>query len=337
MEPNNSFDHGRIMSRIYYVQISTFVFGPMILSGLIGNVISFFTWGKLTHQNSLTYLFRALAVIDCCLLLGLMLQVTVDFLSYYVDGGQHNAADVLWPYIRAYIHPLVFMALLANILTSMSIGLNRYIVVCIPTHAKWLCTTSHAKKQMIFIVLFSVLILLPIFFECEVGKTADGSTYIADKLMRNKSYIYVVRIAGFLIGGSLIPSCVLLFFCVRIIAALCESRRQPMDRIGDPLREIRVTSMVLVLLGIVLVCHCFWWIHFSCVFFLPNAPDKKLWLDYSWSCSNGFLILNSSVNCLIYSEYSIQFRRTLCCHQSTTQQDVELTWYESYRNVGQEW
>ena len=108
----------------------------MTILGLAGNDISFFVWGKLTHQNSLTFLLRTLAMIDSCLLLVMGFRaftnnkVFMNTTSFHVDGWLFTAAEALWPYTRAYIQPLIYMALLANILTSVCIGMNRYIAVC---------------------------------------------------------------------------------------------------------------------------------------------------------------------------------------------------------------
>ena len=143
-----------------------FVYAPMILLGLIGNFISFFVLGKLTHQSSVTFMLRTLAIDDFVLLLCLVFRVFADdtATTFQVEGWLYTAADILWPYTRAYIYPLKYMALMANVLTSVSIFLNRYIVVCQPLEAARLCTTSHAKKQMTFVILVSISLLLPNFW-----------------------------------------------------------------------------------------------------------------------------------------------------------------------------
>ena len=320
----------------FQTKMCTFVFGPMILLGLVGNVISFVTWGKLTKQNSLTSLLRALAVIDSCLLLGEVFRVlTGDTTIFYVDGWLYKAADVLWPYTRAYIHPLIYMALLANILTSVCIGMNRYIVVCRPLQAARLCTVGHARTQVICIVLFSILALLPSFFECKVIKTTDGSPIVLSTLLNNIWYYYIYHVGCYFIFGSLIPFGFLIFFCVRIIMTLRAARRQPTSRHGNRLQETRVTSMVLVLLGVFVVCHVYWWIQLFCVYFLSDTFYYHVWISYSLSCAELLIIFNSSINCWIYIIYINEFRRTLsrgCCHRSGINHGYELSQSEINRS-----
>ena len=287
----------------------------MILLGLVGNIISFFTWGKIAHQNALTFLLRALAVIDCCLLTGEVFRVLtdVDISIYYVDGWLYTTTEVLRPYTLVYIYPLIYMALLANILTSVCIGMNRYIVVCKPLQATQLCTTSNAWKQVICIVLLSLLIILPSFFECEVVKISDGSLMAMCTYFDNKWYYYIYHIGLYFIFGSLIPFGFLTFFCMRVIITLRTARRQPIDRHGDPLQETRITSMVFVLLGSFVVCHVYWWIQLFCVYFLPyDTFHSYIWGSYGLSFAELMIILNSSINWCIYCAFFNKFRRAIC-------------------------
>ena len=315
----------------FHTKMCTFVFGPMILLGLVGNIVSFFTWGKIAHQNALTFLLRALAVIDCCLLTGEVFRVLTDvhISIYHVDGWLYTTTKVLGPYTHVYIQPLVYIALLANILTSVCIGMNRYIVVCKPLQATQLCTTSHARKQVICIVLLSLLFILPSFFECEVVNRSDGLLMAMCTFFQNKWYLYIYRIGLYFMFGSLIPFGFLTFFCVRVIITLYAARRQPIDRHGDRLQETRVTSMVLVLLGIFVVCHVYWWIQLFCVCFLPaDTVHRYIWGTYGLSFAELVIILNSSVNCWIYCAFFNKFRRALCTkcsHRSETNQAYEMS------------
>ena len=56
-------DYAQFIEYYHFRTITcTVIFGPLIVLGLVGNIVSFFTWGKLTHQNSLTFLLLALAL-----------------------------------------------------------------------------------------------------------------------------------------------------------------------------------------------------------------------------------------------------------------------------------
>ena len=191
-------------------------------------------------------------------------------------------------------------------------------------------------------MLFSLLILLPSFSECKVIERADASAIVWCPWLDNTWYYYIYHIGFYFIFGSLVPFGFLTFFCVRIITTLRAARRQPMDRHGDRLRETRVTSMVLVLLGVFIVCHVYWWIQLFCVYFLPhNTRYAYAWRTYALSVAELLITLNSSINCWIYFAFINEFRRTLCkkCCQrpGTNRAHDETTWFEINDDKWQEW
>ena len=129
---------------------------------------------------------------------------------------------------------------------------------------------------------------------------------------------------------SLIPFGMSLFFCVRITLTLRAARRQPINRHGEGL-DTRMTSMLLTLLAIFLVCHAFVWIQSILVVVPPNSPSILIFKYYLLSCCDVFVLVNSSVNLLIYIQYMKEFRKVLCkrcCHQSELIQSTctDVSW-----------
>ena len=312
------------VGRYIYI-MCIFVLGPLILSGLVGNVISFFTWGKVKPQNAITFLLRTLAVFDCFVLLVMILPVytAVILLKNNVDGWLFNAAKILWHYTRVYIGPLISIGLYANTWTTAFIGMNRYIAVCRGLHAVRLCTVSRARKQIICIVVVSIFFNIPKFFECKLWVKPDGSTYSTCPLMYNVWYQYIYFIGCQIICVVLIPFCMLLLFCVRITIALRAGRRQQINRHGERL-STRTTSMLVTLLGIFLVCQSYWGIQMILAASVPWTP----YAIYSGFFSACLILINSSVNLLIYVLYMKEFRKILCkkCgHRPEPSQVYELT------------
>ena len=318
---------------VYYhhrTKLCAFVFGPMILLGLIGNVISFFNLAKLAHRNGVTFQLRVLAIIDFCLLLCLAFAVFTDksASTYYVDGWLYTASDMLWPYRSAYVVPLASCFVLANSWTTVAIGMNRYIVVCRSLQAARLCTVSQAKKQLLCIILVVILFRLPSLVDCEVKKTTNGTLYLVNTLTDNKWYIYIYHIGCNVIFSFLIPFILLVFFCVRIITTLRAARRRPLGRHGDRLRDTKVTSMVLVLLGVFLVCNGLVWLNYSFHIVSNQNFHWRFVGNYVRFCSEMLITTNSSVNWLIYFMYIKAFRRMVCngrSHRSDISRVTELT------------
>ena len=328
MEGNNSnysmddayWGQERTQLEYYKFIMRAFVAGPLIIGGLIGNAIAFRTLGKLMRQNVTTFTLRALAVADICVLL----CYVVYFCSWHA-GHWPPVIAKLRPYALIYMSPVLYISTLVNVWTTVVIGLNRYIALCRPLHATRLCTPSRARKYMICIVLIAVAYVLPTFFDFKIRKAADGSTNIEVVLPNNRCYYYIYTIGCNAMFRYLIPFVMLLFFCVRIVTALRASRRQQLDRIGRQQVDTKITSMLLVLLGVFLVCHVSIWI-WNFLHIFSSIPF--IYMAFGVPVIDVLYILNSSVNCLIYLIYIKQFRRLLCgrCTRCLHQnQDYELT------------
>ena len=314
----------------YRTYLCAIVLGPLISLGLVGNVISFFTLAKLTHQNAVTFLLRVLAIIDFCLLLCVTFVVfTYKIPSrYQFDGWLYTASSLLWAYRSAYGVPLANCFILVHCLTHVAIGMNRYIVMCRSFQVDRLCTVSHAKKQMLCIILVAILFHLPNFVDCEVKKTTDGTPYIVNTLRNNKWYIYLYHIGCNYVFCFFIPFGVLTFFYLRIVTSLrAAKRRLLLTRHGDLLRDIKVTSMVLVLLQVFLVCNGLVWINYPFFVDSDHIFHWRMIGYYARSCSEMLIIVNSSVNVVIYHVHIEAFRIMLCKgrrHRSEINQANEM-------------
>ena len=321
---------GVIALHFYLLMAATCVTAPLALMGLIGNIIAFNIFGKMERQNAGTFLLRCLAVVDSCYLL-----ILVPFFNWYVstihgNGWIKTLASSLTPFMVVLVEPLYRFFLLVNAWTSVVIGINRYIAVCRPLHAARLCTISHAKKQIACVLLFSFACLLPRFLEY---RHIGGGKNVGLKDLfhySNPWYYYIYMVGCDSAFYTLIPFSILLYVCVRLAMTLRAARRQAMNRHGTRNADTSVTTMLVVLLGIFLVCQI------PGIFNRINGVLYRLYGrgHFVWDKVLIFLvwpictIFNSSVNCLIYLTYNKQFRRKICqrCTRgSTINHDYELT------------
>ena len=185
--------------------------------GGVGNIIAFWALGKLTRQITTTFLLRGLAVSDICVLL----NFAALFCFWYV--GHFSPAYVRIVHnsrVMGYLGPIRDISIMANVWTTVVVGMNRYIALCRPLEAASLCTTSRARRHMICIVL-SITFGLPA---------------IVDAIFRDRHFVwcywyYYIYLQWFIVMfRSLIFFCMLLFYGVRIIITLRAYRRQQLGR-----------------------------------------------------------------------------------------------------------
>ena len=294
----------------YVFIMCTFVIGPVILLGLFGNIIAFCTFSKMVPQNATTFLLRSLAITDVCVLLDMTIHIYLWTIELYGDSWV-SIAKLIHPYVKTYIAPCFYILRLANVWITVIVGFHRYIVVCRPLQAARLCTTSHARKQVVCVILISTAFVVPRFFE-----------------LNNMLYVYIYTVGCIFAFKFLIPLGMLLFFYVRLIASLHIARRQNLGRQSSCNVDSRVVSMLIILLGIFLVTHA---ANFCYVFlrvFKSHSLDVRISLSYTLYIVQFGIILNSSVNCLIYMVYIKEFKRIVCkrcTHNSEQNQVYELS------------
>ena len=295
--------------------VNAYVDGPLILAGLIGNIIAFCTLGKLTSQNAMTFHLRGLALSDICVLLCFMVYLcSWNVFHFHLS----TAITKIALYAGTYSWPILQISNMINVWITVVVGMTRYIALCRPLDATSLCTKSRARKHMICIVLISLGYGLPAFLNDTIN---DGTTIYT-------WYYYIYMVGCNLIFRVLTPFSLLLFFSVRIIVALrtFRSRSQALERHGGQQVDATVTSMLLVLLGVFLVCNVLMWI--GCIVFKLLARNSVSNTVYARRIIGFLHVLNSSVNCLIYVVYMKEFRRLLCVrwiHRSHQNEDYELS------------
>ena len=234
-----------------------------------------------------------------------------------------STARLIHPYVVTYITPCFSILKVANVWITVIVGFHRYIVVCRPLQAARLCTTSHARKQVVCVILMSTVFVAPEFCAFKLTRM-DGATIYESWMIANKWYFYIYALGCTLAFRFVIPLGMLLVFYVRLIASLHIARRQPLGRQSSCNADSRVSSMLIVLLGIFLVTHAANLCHGLLNVFMPHSLNVRIPLEYLFPIGKLCFVLNSSVNCLIYMVYIKEFRRIVCkwCTHNIEQNQV---------------
>ena len=306
-------NHVQKQCELYAFIMDGVVTGSLSILGLIGNTIAYNIFGKMRYRNSMTFLLRSLAIIDSCVLLFALVILIWPGVARYTKWSyrEHVLAE---PYMMKYVRPFVLSAVMATIWTCVLIGVNRYIAVCKPFMANRMCTLSRARKQLICILLFSLAFPLPRMFE-GVIKTADNSTqiiYSRGALGENRWYRIIYYFGCDAVFRFLIPFTVLLFIAVRLCVALRDAQKHSLVRHGGLTLRNQVTRMLIVLQVVFLACHTPPML--ARLLSHLNIEKQKCggFLYYMHHITDTLIILNSSVNCLIYAIFMSEFRRKLC-------------------------
>ncbi len=130
--------------------VNVVVIGLICTSGLAGNTLSFVVLQWKMKQSSATLLLRALAIVDSCFLLPVVMYYCIPLPVV----GDYVVYRVLWP--------LVEISRLGTVWVTVLVALNRYIAVCRPLQASRLCTERRVTLQLVVVAICVVLFNIPL-------------------------------------------------------------------------------------------------------------------------------------------------------------------------------
>ena len=307
-----------LLGQRYIFTMYIIIPGTLSLFGLIGNLVAFVTLGKMANKNAITFLLRALAIIDSCVLISMQIFLHSYCLTLYVEGGSFYVEgwdQIASTYIMPCIVPLLYTATMANVWTSVVIGINRYIAVCHPLHAARLCTTSNGRKQIVAVVLGSIVYCVPKIFEWKISRTADGIYTLNALIENNELYYYIYAVGCHLVFRFIIPFGMLLFFCVRLTSSLRAARNQPRITHRGHLGNTRITVMLIILIGIFIACYAPNFLYRILVVFYIHGfyfTSSQLVIRIVQDIARILIMVNSCTNWFIYFAYMKEFRKKQC-------------------------
>ena len=206
-----------------------------------------------------------------------------------------------------------------TIWVTVLVGVNRYIAVCKPYSASRLCTVNQARKQLALVIILCILYNIPRFCEAKLTSMVDTTTnktvlvpaYTA--LGDNKMYLIIYNNAMYMIFLLILPLIILTILNVRLIKALnaLRQRRQQMQSARQQ-QDNNVTLVLIIVVLVFTVCQAPALVNQILWNVLPNIARHCGHFQYYYQrVSNMLVVLNSSVNFLIYFLFNTRFRQVL--------------------------
>ena len=285
--------------------------------GIIGNSLAFAVFWKDTLKTSTSFLFQALSLIDSVLLVSVFLLYTMDAFVEYTDMLQGLSS--ISSHIIPWSYPLTMTAHAASIWVTVLIAVNRYVAVCLPYKASRWCKVSMAKKQLAVVLLVSVLYNAPTFVQYHVVyRTSDNGTTckafvnetkIGSDSLYKTIYEYILYFI-FILG---LPMLILTFLNIRLIKGLNELRQRRKEmQTRSQKHDNNVTFVLIIVVVVLIICQ------------VPALVSRVLWRVFplEWrgcdrfqfylgDIANVLVILNSTVNFIIYAFLNKRFQRVL--------------------------
>lgn len=214
----------------------------------------------------------------------------------------------VFPYITPTVYPVGMIAQTGSVYLTICVTIERYVAVCLPLKARYLCTYFRAKIYVACIGLLALFYNIPRFWEVtwqttfypdlELNITNVAST----ELRENPTYINVYITWLYLVVMYIVPfSCLALFnLLIYHEVRRANSERASLTRLQK--KEIGLATMLMVVVVVFFVCNLLALV----VNILEVLNINIMALN---NTSNLLVTFNSSVNLVIYCIFGEKFKR----------------------------
>lgn len=293
-----------------------FVFWGIILPimaffGFLGNLLTMVVlWRKEMRSTTILYL-RALVLTDTGVLILAVISLTP--LSIAIKTDQlYYFKEVIFPQIYTPCNYLIMSVQGANVYITVCVSIERYIAICHPFRALQLCTRKKALIAVICTCFLTIVYNLPRVFATASDKCTEtngtSTCYVLYTTDFGNSVFYKTWYSGWLycVIIYILPLSLLFVLNTLLILELMRmQRRRVIFNSANEQSDEANMSLVLVLIVIVfIVCQTPGLISQFDIF---SYPVFLKWL----AVANTLVVLNSSINFLIYTAVGRKFRKVL--------------------------
>ena len=298
------------------------IYGPLYIVvcifGLVGNSLSFAVLHGYSRSNVATFLLKALAVSDNLFLVTALFVQTLT--AMLLSFGKKEVLLPIYPYIQTYVWPATHMIQMGTVWMMVLIATNRYIAVCKPLHAPRLCRKRNVKVQILIMTVFIIAYNIPRFFEYKytyVNVTTTENTTETNEvnigLQSKVIYNILYENVSYCLFVFLIPLIVLVVLNVHLVRELKsaqKSREALTSRTST--EENNITLVMIVIILVFIVCQTPSALN-QILYYIVDDKLKETcshYMKYYHIC-NLLIIMNSSMNFVIYCVFRRQFQQDL--------------------------
>ncbi len=282
--------------------------GAVCILGVIGNLVAFFFLNRCKLDKVSILSLRCLSASDASLMSLHFITVVWPQMFYILhkEDEIYNIVTYLWVYGFCIA---VMTRILGTWLTVM-ICHHRFIMVSKPLLARRLIDLFSVKIHISIAIAYSILIVIPQFFEYEVV-WINGTAYQSPTdLAYEASYQNVYKIGIVVVVNKVLPVVVIFVETIAIVVLLTRQQKRrvatfPICAISDNARVkqqnmLKVTKTLSIIIGLFVVSNVPNIIaHIINLMLPPPSNCSDFWLRFT-SVTNSIILANCAFNVFVY-------------------------------------
>lgn len=301
--------------------------GIVCLFGVAGNVLTFVVLLRTFGRSPMFYVLRMLSISDGLFLLSVFLLQTI--VNIYPHTGILSTCFHYRGHVQYYIWPWMMTTQMTTVWLTVLVSCERYVAICHPLKAIYVCTIGKVRMSVIAIVVASVLFNVPRYFEFT---TEYDAPMIKSDIGTDFVYRYMYTCVLYAIALFLLPLMLLLVLNFLLVAALRRGKREWRHLQFRQRHEQNLTVIPLTIVLVFFLCGTP-----SLIVNIADSVSPDLNMNLSFLafmiCANFLVVVNSASNIVIYFLLGRKFRsrvaemiRCKCCYRNNVVTlDYELT------------
>lgn len=273
----------------------------MATIGLIGNLlVCFIIQQNRPVKRPINYLFLNLAISDTVVLIFITIKHVLLYVFQHPTG---KTGDFLCRFLTG--GSLAWVGAVSSVCTMICISFERYYIVLKPCHYLKVFTVSNIKIALKFSWIFAIIFNVPLFV---FGRYEERALQCTEHFPSRDFYIAYVFI--WLSFVAIFPAIIVLVVYSQIIYTLWIKRKGGLTFITKTAIH-KARRKVTKVVYIISLIYCISWfpplIDNVIIVFTPNRSLS----DVTHQATVFLVVLNSSVNPLVYTFQSARFRQHL--------------------------
>ncbi|XP_037963697.2 FMRFamide receptor [Plutella xylostella] len=278
--------------------------------GLLGNALAVVVLSRPQMRSSVNCLLVGLAAADTVLIVTSVLLFGLSALYPYTGHLRHYYY-VVCPLLTPLAYPLALVAQTMSVYLTLVVTLERWVAVCHPFRAKALCTSARARWYVLGVGVFSLAYNAPKFLEVAVERRAapglEPVYCVTATPFRTPLYVTVYIHWLYLLVMYIVPFSLLAALNACIVRQVRRAQAERARLSRGQRRELGLATMLLVVVLVFFLCNLL--PLFTNAFEVFLEPARLDALDPLVKTSNLLVMINSSVNFVIYVIFGEKFKR----------------------------
>ena len=318
--------------------VNVYIDGLLCIFGFAGNILILLVLPRDRRPNSNRVLLQAMAMFDTAFLVYVFLYVVMRSLAKYT--GEIPGYGALDDYIKAFVLPMGWTAQTCIIWTVMMIAIDRYLMLSYPLQARVWCRSSRACWSILAMMVTAILFNVPrwpYYYLVAFHSHDTNSTFVSHidsgiDHFNEDLYQTIYSVGLTIVFLFIIPLTVIItlnVLLVKNLKAAAEHRTSTLQMVKKREGETqKLTKLVIIIITTFILCQL--------PDFIASIIGAGLFdyeegiYEYYAPFKEMLLVLNSSINIILYCIFFDRFRNTLSkmlgCdrHQSSSNSQVSV-------------